>query len=93
MGGQLGRYATGCTTHCACCKPWLKLLRHVTAVLVQDAPLPSTPCQVYDGLLLPGELNDYEEAFSAVDKSGNGTIGECRVWMETQRPVRVTKDA
>lgn len=32
--------------------------------------------QVYDGLLLEGTLADYESAFKAVDKSGNGTIGE-----------------
>ncbi|GAX81051.1 hypothetical protein CEUSTIGMA_g8486.t1 [Chlamydomonas eustigma] len=30
---------------------------------------------VYDGLLLSGTLAEYEEAFKAVDKSGNGTIG------------------
>jgi Ca2+-binding EF-hand superfamily protein len=32
--------------------------------------------QVYDGLLLEGQLVEYEEAFNAVDKSGNGSIGE-----------------
>jgi hypothetical protein len=36
------------------------------------------PCQVYDGLLLSGTLSEYEDAFKAVDKSGNGTIGESR---------------
>lgn len=30
---------------------------------------------VYDGLLLEGQLGEYEAAFRAVDKSGNGTIG------------------
>lgn len=30
---------------------------------------------VYDGLLLDGMLSEYEEAFAAVDRSGNGTIG------------------
>ncbi len=30
---------------------------------------------VYDGLLLEGTLVDYENAFKAVDRSGNGTIG------------------
>ncbi len=32
--------------------------------------------QVYDGILLEGTLAEYEGAFKAVDKSGNGTIGE-----------------
>eukprot|EP00877_Chromochloris_zofingiensis_P005763 jgi/Chrzof1/15188/Cz09g30240.t1 len=30
---------------------------------------------VYDGLLLQGALEQYEEAFAAVDDSGNGTLG------------------
>ncbi|GLC40129.1 hypothetical protein PLESTB_000880200 [Pleodorina starrii] len=30
---------------------------------------------VYDGILLEGTLAEYESAFKAVDKSGNGTIG------------------
>ncbi|KAG2444159.1 hypothetical protein HYH02_009098 [Chlamydomonas schloesseri] len=30
---------------------------------------------IYDGLLLEGTLAEYESAFKAVDKSGNGTIG------------------
>ncbi|GFH21753.1 uncharacterized protein HaLaN_19116, partial [Haematococcus lacustris] len=30
---------------------------------------------VYDGLLLDGKFNEYEEAFKTVDSSGNGTIG------------------
>ncbi|EFJ46357.1 hypothetical protein VOLCADRAFT_105559 [Volvox carteri f. nagariensis] len=29
----------------------------------------------YDGILLEGALSEYESAFKAVDKSGNGTIG------------------
>lgn len=32
--------------------------------------------QIYDGILLEGTLAEYEGAFKAVDKSGNGTIGE-----------------
>jgi Ca2+-binding EF-hand superfamily protein len=31
---------------------------------------------VSDGLLLNGMLSEYKEAFNAVDKSGNGTIGK-----------------
>lgn len=31
---------------------------------------------VYDGLLLEGAIQDYEDAFNAVDNSGNGSIGE-----------------
>jgi Ca2+-binding EF-hand superfamily protein len=31
---------------------------------------------VYDGLFLEGTIAEYEEAFAAVDKSGNGSIGE-----------------
>ena len=38
-------------------------------------PPPSACPQVYDGLLLEGQLGEYEAAFRAVDKSGNGTIG------------------
>ncbi|GFR52365.1 hypothetical protein Agub_g14924 [Astrephomene gubernaculifera] len=30
---------------------------------------------VYDGILLEGTLAEYESAFKAIDKSGNGTIG------------------
>ncbi|KAG2485016.1 hypothetical protein HYH03_016219 [Edaphochlamys debaryana] len=30
---------------------------------------------VFDGMLLEGQLADYERCFRAVDKSGNGTIG------------------
>jgi hypothetical protein len=30
---------------------------------------------VYDGMLLEGAIQDYEDAFNAVDDSGNGTIG------------------
>lgn len=33
---------------------------------------------VYDGLLLEGAIQDYEDAFNAVDNSGNGSIGETR---------------
>lgn len=35
-----------------------------------------------DGLLLDGTLSEYEAAFKAVDKSGNGTIGGCTGWQE-----------
>lgn len=31
---------------------------------------------VYDGLLLEGAIQDYEDAFNAVDNSGNGSIGK-----------------
>lgn len=30
---------------------------------------------VYDGMLLEGAIQDYEDAFNAVDDSGNGSIG------------------
>lgn len=30
---------------------------------------------VYDGMILEGAIQEYEEAFRAVDDSGNGTIG------------------
>lgn len=30
---------------------------------------------VYDGIILEGAIQEYEEAFNAVDNSGNGTIG------------------
>lgn len=33
---------------------------------------------VYDGIILEGAIQEYEEAFKAVDDSGNGTIGEQR---------------
>jgi hypothetical protein len=33
---------------------------------------------VYDGLLLEGAIQDYEDAFNAVDNSGNGSIGKTR---------------
>ena len=42
-----------------------------------------------DGLLLDGMLSEYEEAFKAADKSGNGTIGAwagLRELMATQQP-------
>lgn len=46
---------------------------------VTDPPPPLDPCRqiAYDGLLLDGTLADYEDAFNAVDSSGNGTIGGC----------------
>jgi hypothetical protein len=31
---------------------------------------------VYDGMLLEGAIQEYEDAFNAVDDSGNGSIGE-----------------
>lgn len=31
--------------------------------------------KVYDGILLDGKLSEYEEAFRAIDKTGNGTLG------------------
>jgi hypothetical protein len=34
---------------------------------------------VYDGLLLDGKLSEYEEAFRAVDRSGNGTVGAMEI--------------
>jgi hypothetical protein len=34
--------------------------------------------QVQDGILLEGTLDEYRAAFSAVDTSGNGTIGDAR---------------
>lgn len=30
---------------------------------------------VYDGILLEGAIQEYEDAFNAVDNSGNGSIG------------------
>lgn len=35
---------------------------------------------VYDGMLLEGAIQDYEDAFNAVDSSGNGSIGTCVCW-------------
>jgi hypothetical protein len=36
---------------------------------------------VYDGLFLEGTIGEYEEAFRAVDKSGNGSIGGLAAWV------------
>lgn len=34
---------------------------------------------IYDGILLDGKLSEYEQAFAAIDTSGNGTIGATEI--------------
>jgi Ca2+-binding EF-hand superfamily protein len=41
---------------------------------------------VYDGMLLEGAIQEYEDAFNAVDDSGNGSIGEGARSMLRQYP-------
>jgi hypothetical protein len=37
-------------------------------------PVNGLVVQAYDGLLLEGQLEEYEAVFRAIDKSGNGTL-------------------
>jgi hypothetical protein len=46
------------------------------AVCLGDIDFGEFKQMVYDGLLLEGAIQDYEDAFNAVDNSGNGSIGE-----------------
>jgi hypothetical protein len=41
---------------------------------------------VYDGMLLEGAIQEYEDAFNAVDDSGNGSIGEAACSLLRQSP-------
>ncbi len=57
--------------------------------------LPTAPtAQIYDGILLDGKLSEYEQAFTAIDRSGNGTIGATEVaqlFQEMGNPVSYEK--
>lgn len=49
---------------------------------------------IYDGILLDGKFSEYEDAFNAVDSSGNGTIGAtelAKLFAELGQPLSMEK--